>query len=84
PQALASIGIGMSNIAAVVTDAKPNTSFIFYASNDFNIAFGKFTQGEVIDASSVENVAHFNFPTNVYKIKATLNQDNKWSFEIDS
>jgi len=81
PLKQASVGIGMSGAGTFVVQAQPNLSLIFTPHPQYWITFGNYTQGEVLDITSITNAALLSFPTGVYSLVATLNQDNTWTIE---
>lgn len=84
PPYQAAVGIGMSGAATFATQAQPNWSLVFTPHPQFWIAFGNFTQGEVLDVEAISNPAQIQFPANVYSMTATLNPDNTWTIQPTS
>lgn len=79
PPKQASVGIGMSGFGTFVVQAQPNLNLNFSPHPRYYIAFGNFTQGEVLDISEMTNVAEVAFATNVYSMTAILGADNGWT-----
>lgn len=79
PPKHASVGIGMSGFGTFVVQAQPNLNLNFSPHPRYYIAFGNFTQGEVLDISEMTNVAEIPFATNVYSMIAILGEDNGWT-----
>jgi hypothetical protein len=74
-----SAGIGLGGSPALVTSTSPNMGYTFIPKIKYWIAFGYFTQGEVLDLNAMTDVQEIAFPTNVYDIGVTLNEDNTWT-----
>jgi rhizosphere induced protein len=75
----ASVGIGMSGAGTFVVQAQPRLNLTFTPHPRYWIAFGNFTQGQVLDIGQISNPFELDFPPNVYSITVTLNADNTWS-----
>jgi hypothetical protein len=79
PANKASVGIGMSGFGTFVVQAQPNLNLNFTPHPSYFIAFGNFTQGEVLDISEMTNTAEIAFAPNVYSVTAILGADNAWT-----
>ncbi|MDR1251320.1 MAG: hypothetical protein LBK62_04045 [Treponema sp.] len=79
-----SAGIGLGGSPALVTSAGPNMGYTFSLKIKYWIAFGSFIRGEVLDLNAMTVVQEIAFPTNVYDIGVTLNEDNTWTFGKNS
>ena len=78
------VGVGMSGFGTFVVQSQPNWNLVFSPHPEYWITFGTFTQGEVMDITSVNNPAQIKFPVNVYSMTATLNADNTWTIQPTS
>lgn len=84
-------GISMSGNGVFVTQAQPNSEIFFSTNPEYWIAFGHFTQGEVLNSKAMftgEFVRSkriyglpqkVEFPNGVFAMTATLNPDNSWT-----
>ena len=81
PADVASVGIGMAGRPIFMVQARPNWQTIFTPHPAYWIAFGTFTQGEVINTSQMNNPAQIQFPANIYSMTAILNPDLSWTIE---
>lgn len=84
-------GIGMSDQPLFVVQGQPNMEVQFTPEPEYWIAFGDFVQGEVLDsnvmfgatASQTKQIyglpIQVPYPTGVYAMTATLDQDNSWT-----
>lgn len=79
PLKQASVGIGMSGAGTFVVQAQPHLQLTFTPHPRYYVAFGTFTQGEVLDIQSLTNIAEVDFPSGVYSMTAVLNADNTWT-----
>lgn len=77
----ASVGIGMSGKGTLVVQAQPNMNLVFTPKPKYWIAFGNYTEGEVLDLSEMTYPAEIVFPVNVYSMTAILNPDNTWTIK---
>lgn len=75
----ASVGIGMGGFGTFVVQAQPNWNLVFTPHPEYWITFGNYTQGEVLDQTSISNPAKVAFPVNTYSMTAILNPDNTWT-----
>jgi hypothetical protein len=79
----AAIGIGISGKPALVVAATPNYTFTFIPHLRYWLAFGTFTEGEVLDLNAMTSEIHeITFPSNVYNKIVRLNERNLWE-EVD-
>ncbi|MDR1363205.1 MAG: hypothetical protein LBJ35_04055 [Spirochaetaceae bacterium] len=74
-----SAGIALGGSPALVTSVGPNLGYTFIPKIKYWIAFGSFVEGEVLDLNAMTVVQEIDFPTNVYDIGVTLNEDNTWT-----
>ena len=84
-------GIGMAGKGTFLVQAQPNSAFLFTPQPQYWIAFGDFSQGEVLDPSymfggkslSSKSIyglpTQIEFPNGVDTMVATLNADNSWT-----
>jgi hypothetical protein len=80
PNNLASVGIGINGKTALAVNATPNYQFTFIPKIKYWLAFGSFKEGIVLDLNSmVRNICEIKFPTGVYDLQVTLQEDNTWS-----
>lgn len=79
PIQVASTGIAMSGSGIYAYQARPNWRFIFTPKPTYWLTFGTFTQGQVLDVTSISNEQKISFPPNVYSMYATLEDDNTWN-----
>ncbi len=79
PSNSASVGIAMSGSGAYACQARPNWQFIFTPHPTYWLTFGTYSQGQVLDITSIPNGQEIQFPTNVFSMNATLKKDNTWS-----
>lgn len=77
----AAVGIGMSGSGTFVIEAQPNLNLSFTPHPEYWIAFGNYTEGEILDFQTMTNVQQIKFPTNIYSMTAILNEDNSWTIE---
>lgn len=81
PGNVAAVGIGMAGSPTFVVQAQANITVAFTPHPQYWIAFGNYTQGEVIDVSTMNNPAQIVFPPNIYSMTAILNPDLSWTIE---
>jgi rhizosphere induced protein len=74
----AAIGIGMNGHTTMVTMAEPNTLTTFGAPHTYSIAFGDFTEGEVLDPNAIPNAYLLTYPSGVFSMTAILEADGTW------
>jgi hypothetical protein len=75
----AAIGIGMGGNPALVVPATPNYTFTFIPHIKYWLAFGTFTEGEVLDLNAMTSEIHeVVFSSNVYDKAVKLNENNLW------
>jgi hypothetical protein len=80
PNNESSIGIGMSGSGTFAKQASPNSTYVFEPHPSYYIAFGTFETGVVLDTSVQYGASKaLTFPTGVYSLVATLNEDNTWT-----
>ena len=77
----ASVGIGMSGSGTFAVQAQPQMAFVFEPRPEYWITFGDFKQGQVLDASAINNPAQIIFPHGIFSMDVTLNADGTWSIE---
>jgi rhizosphere induced protein len=75
----ASVGIGMSGQGAFAVQARSNIRLSFTPHPTYWIAFGTFTQGEVLDISEMTQAKEVPYITNIYSMTAILNEDHTWT-----
>lgn len=78
PDKLASVGIAMSGAATFAVQAGPNLQATFTPHSKYWITFGNYEQGDVLDIGEITEAAEIDFPSGVYTMVATLNEDNTW------
>ncbi len=81
PAKEASTGIGMSGTGTFVTQAQPNWNLQFTPSPQYWIAFGSYTQGQVLGSSALPGSQQVVYGANVYSMTAILNSDNSWTIQ---
>lgn len=79
PLKQACVGIGISGLGTCVVQAQPNMTLNFNPCPNYYLAFGAYTQGEVLEAATINNPVEILYPANVYSMTAILNPDNSWS-----
>ncbi|HKV42225.1 MAG TPA: protein rhiA [Blastocatellia bacterium] len=80
-----SVGVGMGGHATFAQQALPNWSVVYQPNPQFYIAFGDYSQGEVLDTAALPGTyAQVSFPIGVYSMTAVLNPDNSWSIMATS
>jgi hypothetical protein len=79
PAGTFSVGVGMSGAGTFVQQAQPNWNWTYTPHPEYWVAFGSYTQGEVLDLQSMSNTAQVQFAPNVYSMTATLGLDNSWN-----
>ena len=80
PSNHASVGIAMSGSGAYACQARPNWQSIYNTPHTtYWVAFGTYTQGQVLDINSIWNHQEIQFPANVFSVNARLNEDLTWS-----
>ncbi len=77
----AAVGIGMSGNGTFVVQAQPNMNLTFTPHPKYWIAFGNYTEGQVLDITEMTNVKEIDFPPNTYSMTAILNADNSWTVQ---
>ncbi|ASS49009.1 MAG: hypothetical protein A3D31_05255 [Candidatus Fluviicola riflensis] len=73
-----SAGIGMSDAATVIGQARPGMNYQFSADVEYWVAFGNYENGQVL-SQNVVNAARISFPNGVTNMKVVLNQDNSYT-----
>ncbi len=81
PANMAAAGLGMAGQATFAVQAQPNFTLIFKPAPSYFIAFGKYTNGQVLDPAKVPNAAALVFPPNIFSLAATLTASNTWKIE---
>lgn len=79
PLKQASVGIGMSGFGTFVVQAQSNMNLTFTPHPSYWIAFGNYTQGQVLNITTINNPAQIEFPPGVTSMTAVLNLDNSWT-----
>lgn len=79
PLKQASVGIGMAGSGVFVKQAEANKHLFFSPKPEYWITFGNYEQGQVLDITEITDTRQVIFPTDVYTMKVTLNEDNTWS-----
>lgn len=79
PTAGVSIGVGVSGQTAFACQATPNFDFNFMPHPEYWVAFGDFTEGEVLDFNRLSHSYKVQFPVNMYSMSLNFNPDNTWS-----
>ena len=74
-----SIGLGMGGHPVFAAQALPNWITSFTPRPQYFVAFGEFTQGEVLDAQAISNACPIDYPANVHSLAAILSADDTWS-----
>ncbi len=75
----ASVGIGMSGSGTFAVQAQPNVTAMFTPKPQYWITFGNYTQGEVLDITTITSEAAVDFGYANYSMTAILNPDNTWT-----
>jgi rhizosphere induced protein len=73
-----SVGVGMSGAGTFVTQAQPNWNLTYTPHPKYYVAFGDYTQGDVLDVQNMSNVQEIEFEPNVYSKVVTLDKQNGW------
>ena len=74
------VGVGMSGSGTFVANTGPNLRHIFTPKPAYYIAaINEVEQGEVMDIKTITQTAEIKFPINVFKMTATLQENNAWS-----
>ena len=73
------VGIGMSGAPCFVVQGQPNITIMFQPRAEYWIAFGTYTQGEVLDIETITTPLKVEFPINVASLTATFNADMTWT-----
>ena len=81
PQPQFSAGIGMSNVATVVAQARPNMNYEFSTDVEYWIATGNYVIGQVL-SPNIQNAERFVFPTGIFKLNVVLNPDNTYTISV--
>ncbi|WP_198406898.1 hypothetical protein [Nocardia terpenica] len=81
PHDAASVGIGMSGSGTFGVQAQPSLNLSFTPHPKYYLSAGSFNEGEVLDIGVVTDKVQIDFPSNIYSMNATLNEDNKWDVE---
>lgn len=76
---VAAVGIAMAGSATFVQPAFPNTELVFTTTPNYWIAFGQFSQGQVLDPTTIVNAQQLVFPPASTSLAVTLKQDGTWS-----
>jgi rhizosphere induced protein len=79
PNGTFSTGIGMSGYGTFVQQAYANTTQVYTPTPKYWIAAANQMQMGVVLAQTVNQAASFDFPPNVYTVRATLGQNNMWT-----
>jgi len=79
--ASASVGITMAGSTFCAFQARPfwNIAYSPHPRVPVFLAYGDYAQGDVIDASTIENPLKLVYEPGVYSLYTTLNPDNRWS-----
>lgn len=77
----ATIGLEISGKLAISTPAIPSFSSMFTPNNQYWIAFGNFTEGEILDTETFTKAAEIDFSSGVTNMTAILNADDTWTIE---
>ena len=75
------VGIGMSGMGTFVKQAQPNRNLLFKPKPKYWIAFGRYSQGEVLDITRITNKALLRFKPNLYSLIVILKEDNNWEIK---
>lgn len=76
PGSTAAVGIGMSGNSTLAVQAEPNMFLALTPPKTYWVAFGNYSQGQVLDTTQIINAAPVVFPPNVYSLTATLAANN--------
>jgi hypothetical protein len=79
PDYKASVGIGMAGQGIYAVQAYPQTTYTFRPQPKYWVAFGDYTQGEVLDINQIGNKVEVVFPSNVYAMTAIYGPDGNWT-----
>ena len=75
----AHVGVGMSGSGTFIVEAQPNMKLIFRPKPTYYLVFGNYSQGQVMDVTSLSNVYKLEYGGSVQNISMVLNADNMWS-----
>ncbi len=74
-----SVGIGMDDFPAILTQGSPNWTYPFTPKIQYSACFDTFHRGQVIDPSQIQNPFTLSFPVNIHGLYLMLDETNKWS-----
>lgn len=77
----AAFGVGVSGTPAFVYQATPYYHYKFVPKLEYWIAYGNFTQGQVLieEPDKIVNAHQFQFPENIYEIGLNFAPTDPWS-----
>lgn len=75
------VGVNISGKGVFTVPANPNMTYQITPQNEYWIAFGSFTEGEILDTETFNKAAEISYPDNVYSMTAILNADDTWTSE---
>lgn len=79
---MVAIGLSMQNAPIFAFEANPNLIHVItVGASEYWIAAGSYKQGEILDIERIENKCRVRFDPNIFAVKATLDEDNKWTLE---
>ena len=85
PGGTASFAYGQSGAPVFAAQAEPNgTSQYETGSQQYWVAAGTFTQGQVLDTNAITNATSIDFEPGTTSLTATLNADNTWTVQPSS
>ena len=80
PNNAVSVGIGMSGAGTFAYQAGPNLGFSFTPTPTYWVGCAnKLQEGQVLTTTIFTQIAEIRFPVNMYKAKAELTSENKWT-----
>ncbi|WP_430409911.1 hypothetical protein [Kordia sp.] len=77
----ATIGIEISGVITTNIPASPGFSNMITPTNKYWIAFGNFTEREILDTETFTKAAEIDFSSGINNMTAILNADDTWTIE---
>ncbi|MDP9604741.1 UNVERIFIED_ORG: hypothetical protein J2W38_004542 [Variovorax paradoxus] len=74
----AAVGVTMGGSTVYAVQARPNQNLVIAPHPKYFLAYGDYQEGDVIDASSINNPLELRYPPGVYALTTTLNADDTW------
>jgi len=74
----ASVGITMAGQTVYAVQARPNSNLTFSPHPVYYLAYGNYSEGLVLDLSSINNPLELKYDTGINALAVTLNPDDSW------